>query len=163
MDNLTEARRTALRKFVTDNGGHAAVVAKFRLSPSQASYLSQLVARDSVASFGELSAKNWQKHLKMNGNPLLFPQDFLGQGTNEPQIQTSKPRTGSLLVETLENLSEILRNVPAAERETIAAVLAGLARTPEVPSLTAALITLLEKNGVSESAQSAISSVAIVK
>lgn len=68
-----EERRQILRKFVADNGGHAAVVREFRLTQSQASYLSQLITADSVASFGETSAKNWEERLKLPKNILVKP------------------------------------------------------------------------------------------
>lgn len=68
-----DERRQLLRKFVADRGGHAAVVRDFRLTQSQASYLSQLITPESVASFGETSAKNWEERLKLPSNYLVKP------------------------------------------------------------------------------------------
>ncbi len=82
--DLTEQRRQVLRKFVADHGGHAAVVAHFRLTQSQASYLSQLVAPGSTASFGELSGKNWEKRFGMKRQELQRPEVKL---ENHPQGQ----------------------------------------------------------------------------
>lgn len=71
--NVTEARKEVLRGFLASNGGHAAVVAKFNLTQSQASYLSQLTAKESTASFGELSAKNWEVRLRIPSMSLVQP------------------------------------------------------------------------------------------
>jgi SOS-response transcriptional repressor LexA len=98
--DVTEQRREALRKFVARHGGHAAVVERFRLTQSQASYLSQLVAQGSTASFGELSAKNWEKRFHLVGQELQRPEIKLqnlslvrSQGTNvepAPSLRESK-------------------------------------------------------------------------
>jgi len=71
MTDAAEARKAALRKFLQDNGGFAKVVATFGLTQSQASYLSQLTAQDSTASFGEKSAKNWEDRLRIDGGLLV--------------------------------------------------------------------------------------------
>lgn len=71
--DLEEARREALREYVRSNGGHAKVVGKYGLTPSQASYLSQLVTAGSSASFGEKSAANWEQRLKMPVGTLVQP------------------------------------------------------------------------------------------
>lgn len=70
MLNPTEARKDALRKFLQENGGFAKVVSTYGLTQSQASYLSQLTAQDSTASFGEKSAANWEERLRI-GNGIL--------------------------------------------------------------------------------------------
>lgn len=70
---MAEARKTVLRSFLSANGGHAAVVEKYKLTPSQASYLSQLTTKDSVAPFGELSAKNWESRLRLPERSLVSP------------------------------------------------------------------------------------------
>lgn len=70
---MADERKEVLRGFLASNGGHAAVVAKFNLTQSQASYLSQLTAKDSTASFGERSAKNWEGRLKMPNMSLVQP------------------------------------------------------------------------------------------
>jgi len=70
---VEDARREVLRGFVRDQGGYARVVQAFRLTPSQGSYLSQLIARDSAASFGERSAKNWEERLKLRPGVLVRP------------------------------------------------------------------------------------------
>jgi SOS-response transcriptional repressor LexA len=79
--DIPEARKEVLRGFLAANGGFAAVVTKFKLTSSQASYLSQLTAKDSTASFGELSAKNWERRLKMIGEPLLRPANLAPPAT----------------------------------------------------------------------------------
>lgn len=66
-------RRQALRVFVRDAGGHASVVRKFNLTQSQASYLSQLTAEGSAASFGERSARNWEERLRLPAGSLVRP------------------------------------------------------------------------------------------
>lgn len=71
MTDTTEARRDALRQVVADNGGFAKVVEKFRLTQAHASYLSQLTAKESVAAFGERSAGNWEKRLKLPDGVLV--------------------------------------------------------------------------------------------
>lgn len=71
MTDAAEARKDALRKFLQENGGFARVVATFGLTQSQASYLSQLTAQDSTASFGEKSAKNWEDRLRICGGLLV--------------------------------------------------------------------------------------------
>lgn len=72
--DVTEQRREVLRRFVAKHGGHAAVVERFRLTGSLASYLSQLVAPNSTASFGETSAKNWEKRLGLTHLELQRPE-----------------------------------------------------------------------------------------
>lgn len=87
MNNPTEARREALRAFVADNGGHARVVAKYRLSASQASYLSQLITENSTASFGERSAKNWEDRLGIkDGRISNSPQTHGSPGMAPPPL-----------------------------------------------------------------------------
>lgn len=54
-----------------EHDGFARVVERFGLTPSQASYLSQLTAQDSTASFGERAAKNWEERLKIEDARLL--------------------------------------------------------------------------------------------
>ncbi len=71
MTEPTQARREALRAFVRDNGGHARVVEKFKLTPSQASYLSQLITENSVAAFGERSAINWEDRFKIRDKRIV--------------------------------------------------------------------------------------------
>ena len=68
-----EDRRNALRSFIANHGGFAAVATKFNLSQSQASYLSQLTTKDSTASFGERSAKNWEERLGLLEGTLIRP------------------------------------------------------------------------------------------
>jgi SOS-response transcriptional repressor LexA len=68
-----EDRRNALRSFIAKHGGFAAVATKFNLSQSQASYLSQLTTKDSTASFGERSAKNWEERLGLPEDTLIRP------------------------------------------------------------------------------------------
>lgn len=71
MSDVTEARKIALRLFLVEHGGFARVVEKYGLTQSQASYLSQLTAQDSAASFGERSAKNWEERLKITDGRLV--------------------------------------------------------------------------------------------
>lgn len=73
--NIQDARRDRLGKWVTAHGGHAEVVVKYGLTPSDASYLSQLV---NGYSFGERSARNWEARLKL-------PDGFLDQETRAEQ------------------------------------------------------------------------------
>ncbi|KQO38168.1 phage repressor protein [Acidovorax sp. Leaf84] len=47
------------------------MVSAFGLTQSQASYLSQLTAQESTASFGERSAKNWEERLRIPGGLLV--------------------------------------------------------------------------------------------
>lgn len=72
--DIAELRREALRKVVTSFGGFAKVVSSKNLSPSQASYLSQLTSKDSAASFGEKSARNWEQRLGLPINTLVTPE-----------------------------------------------------------------------------------------
>lgn len=132
MDELTEARRAALRRFIDDAGGYGKVAARYGLTPSHMSYLSQLIARGSTAPLGERSARNWQKRLMMEGDPILHPP-LSSEGATPPIP----------LQAVIERLAELLRAVPADQREVIASVVGAFARKP-LPELGMALITLLE-------------------
>ena len=132
MDELTEARRAALRRFIDGEGGSGKVAAKYGLTPSHMSYLSQLTAKGSNAPLGERSARNWQKRLQIEGDPILHPPlDLQGAATPVP-LQT-----------VIDRLAEILRTVPSDQREVIASVIGAFARKP-LPELGAALVTLLD-------------------
>jgi len=61
-DQEQEERRARLREWVRTAGGHAAVVAKRRLSQGQASYLSQVI---NGYSFGSRAARNMERRLGM--------------------------------------------------------------------------------------------------
>jgi len=135
MDSLTEARRLALRRFVAHEGGHAVVVAKFKLTSSNASYLSQLISKDSKKAFGENSARSWQARLHMGGDFLLHPESY------EPAAHVAVPAT---LEETVHRMAEFLAVVPVDQREVISAVMSGWARRPASAELANALIALLE-------------------
>lgn len=141
MDDTTEARRAALRRFVTQEGGNAAVAEKFKLKTSRVSYLSQLIAKGSQAPFGERSARNWQTLLKMKGDPLLYPTPF----------EVSAQVRVASIDETVARLRAILLEVPTDQREVIASVLSAFARKP-LAELGLALVTLLE--GSSEEKES---------
>ena len=71
MTDSTETRKNVLRKFLKEHGGFARVVERYVLTQSQASYLSQLTAQDSTASFGERAAKNWEERLKIQDGRLV--------------------------------------------------------------------------------------------
>lgn len=72
--DIEEARRATLREIVKHAGGHAETVRRYRLTPSQASYLSQLVTEGSKAKFGETSARNWERRLNLPQGHLVSPQ-----------------------------------------------------------------------------------------
>jgi hypothetical protein len=131
MDDQTEARRAALRRIVSREGGNTAVAKKYNLSPSRVSYLSQLIARGSTAPFGDRSARNWQDLLGLQGDPLLHPAPLTPENEPEPSVE-----------ETIYHLDRLLRAVPADQREVIASVLSAYARKP-VEGLRVALTTLL--------------------
>lgn len=133
MDELTEARREALRRFVDGAGGYSKVAVKYGLTPSHMSYLSQLIAKGSSAPLGERSARNWQQRLRMEGDPLLHPP-------LDPRCGTVSPVP---LRTVVDRLAEFLRAVPPDQREVIASVIGAFARKP-LPELGAALVTLLE-------------------
>lgn len=143
MDDTTEARRAALRRFVTQEGGNAAVAAKFKLKTSRVSYLSQLIAKGSQAPFGERSARTWQTLLAMTGDPLLYPD--LSQVRAQVHVAS--------IDDTVARLREILQAVPVDQREVIASVLSAFARKP-VAALGAALVTLLEGSSEEETEES---------
>jgi len=71
--NITERRREALREFVRASGGHAKVVAAHNLTASMASYLSQLTAAGSTASYGERAAASWEERFKIKDGRLVNP------------------------------------------------------------------------------------------
>jgi SOS-response transcriptional repressor LexA len=71
MTDSTEARKNVLRNFLQEHGGFARVVERYGLTQSQASYLSQLTAQDSTASFGERAAKNWEERLRIQDSRLV--------------------------------------------------------------------------------------------
>jgi hypothetical protein len=135
MDPLTDARREALRQFVAQEGGHAAVVAKFKLTSSNASYLSQIISKDSTKPFGETSARRWQVRLRMQADHLLHPDKY------EAAAPGALPIT---LEETIQRMAEFMAAVPVDQREVIAAVMSGWARRPNSPELANALIALLD-------------------
>lgn len=62
MSEIQELRRARLADWVALNGGHAKVVAKYRLKTSRASYLSQCV---NGYAMGEKAARNWEKDFKL--------------------------------------------------------------------------------------------------
>ncbi len=133
MDDLTEARRAALRRFVGAEGGPTAVGAKYNLSISRVSYLSQLISKGSKHPFGEKSARNWETALQMTGHPLLHP-------TKESDQRSSVPPDPERIIH---QLGELLRRIEPAEREVIANVLTAYAKRP-LAELGTALITLLK-------------------
>jgi hypothetical protein len=133
MDELTEARRAALRRFIDDAGGYGKVAARYGLTPSHMSYLSQLIARGSTAPLGERSARNWQQRLMLEGDPILHP----------PLNSESATTTPIPLQAVIERLAELLCAVPSDQREVIASVMGAFTRKP-LPELGAALVTLLE-------------------
>lgn len=147
MDELTEARRAALRRFIEDAGGSGKVAAKYGLTPSHMSYLSQLIAKGSNAPFGERSARNWQKRLLMEGDPILHPP-------RNPEGATTAAAVIPLKT-VIDRLTDYLRAVPADQREVIASVISAFALKP-LPELGAALVTLLE-NRLDEKLEIAIS------
>jgi hypothetical protein len=134
MDELTEARRAALRRFIDDAGGHGKVAARYGLTPSHMSYLSQLIARGSTAPLGERSARNWQKRLMLEGDPILHPPLNSESGITTTRIP---------LQAVIERLAKLLRAVPSDQREVIASVMGAFARKP-LPEFGMALVTLLE-------------------
>lgn len=133
MDELTEARRAALRRFIDGAGGYGKVAARYGLTPSHMSYLSQLIARGSTAPLGERSARNWQKRLLMEGDPILHPP-------LNPESAATAPIP---LRAVIDRLAELLCAVPSDQREVIASVMGAFARKP-LPELGMALVTLLE-------------------
>lgn len=131
MDETTEARRAALRRFIQAEGGYGVVAKKFELDTSRMSYLYQLIAHGSTAAFGERSARKWQEIFKMEGDPLLHPR---------PDPESSGPTIS--LEETIKRLGDFLRAVPPDQREVIASVISAYARRP-VTEVGVALVTLL--------------------
>jgi SOS-response transcriptional repressor LexA len=71
--DMEEMRREVLRGLVKAEGGYARFVQKHRLTPSQGSYLSQLIADGAVASFKERSASNWEERLRLRSGTLTRP------------------------------------------------------------------------------------------
>ncbi|MCR6480970.1 hypothetical protein NU688_32770 [Variovorax sp. ZS18.2.2] len=132
MDDLIEARRAALRRFVTKEGGNTAVIKKYNLDPSRRSYLSQLIARDSTAPFGDRSARKWQELLGLQGDPLLYPQPLSRDTITLP------------IKELVTQIADVLNGVPENQREATAALLAALGRTPSDQQLIVVLTQLLE-------------------
>lgn len=60
--NIQDVRRQNLVEWVRLQGGHAVVCERFGLTVSQASYLSQIA---NGYSFGERSARNWERRLRL--------------------------------------------------------------------------------------------------
>ena len=133
MDELTEGRRSALRRFVENEGGYSAIEPKYQLTSSRMSYLSSLITKGSKAPFGERSARNWQKIFGLEGDPFLHP----------PLGQEKYANPPASVEATIRRLGELLRNIPVDQREAIASVLSAYARRP-MPEVGTALITLLE-------------------
>lgn len=105
MTDATEARKDALRQFLQDNGGFAKVVTTFGLTQSQASYLSQLTAQDSTASFGERSAKNWEVRLRIADGQLVNAgrPALLGQTVAASLVPDAAPGVPTVRVPLLAN------------------------------------------------------------
>lgn len=136
MDELTaarEARRSALRRFVEDEGGYSVIETKYKLTPSRMSYLSSLITKGSKAPFGEKSARNWQQIFNLEGDPFVHPPLGQEKFSNPPASVEA----------TIRRMGELLRNIPPDQREAIASVLSAYARRP-IPEVGTALITLLE-------------------
>ncbi len=113
-----DERRELLRTFVSAKGGHAAVVRAYRLTPSQASYLSQIVTPESTASFGETAAKNWEERLKLPKYSLVKPgsADLVAfvTGKSVDELAGSAKHNGTKTINDADNvrLVEIRRTVP---------------------------------------------------
>lgn len=86
--DISELRRQTLRAEVARLGGFASVVKAYGLTQSQGSYLSQLTAADSTASFGEKSAKNWEQRLRLPSGILVSPGQ---QGTPVAALDEGEP------------------------------------------------------------------------
>lgn len=85
----TDVRRAALRQFVAAEGGHAAVVARYGLSQSQASYLSQITTPKSKAAFGERSARGWEERFRLARGFLDQASLATGEGAMVPTGQVA--------------------------------------------------------------------------
>ncbi|MDO8251430.1 MAG: hypothetical protein Q7T78_17155 [Rhodoferax sp.] len=126
-----EDRRNVLRSFIARQGGFAAVVAKFKLSQSQASYLSQLTAKDSTASFGEKSAKNWEARLGLPVDTLVRPFAKNSTASQTPNIEPSTAGAVPSLAETLAQLGRVIAASDKLTRAQIKPILDQLLETPE--------------------------------
>jgi SOS-response transcriptional repressor LexA len=83
----SELRRQKLRKLVEESGEHAEFVRRHNLSPSEASYLSQIV---NGYSFGERSAEKWRERLRLPSN--FFNSDAIVDKLEPgPQIKGEYP------------------------------------------------------------------------
>lgn len=107
--NTQERRRAALVAWIAKRGGHARVVGEFRLSTSQASYLSQIV---NGYTFGEKAARNWEERLRL-------PPNWLDQ--TEVGIDLSDvPQRPITIEEALETLGIAIAAVPDSHRQELA-------------------------------------------
>ena len=119
MTDAAEARRNALRRFLEEEGGFAKVVEKYSLTQSQGSYLSQLTAADSTASFGEKSAKNWEERLKLPPGALVQAVAITSSSVADVRlmgdVQTMKLVDASAPVEGYVRLPQLDLRVGAGE------------------------------------------------
>lgn len=108
---IQDRRRAALARWIEHAGGHAKVVARYGLTASKASYLSQIC---NGYTFGEKSARSWE-------TLLGIPKGWLdSEGTGEvPAAYVAQPRTVTL-EEALERLGMALAEVPKPQREDVA-------------------------------------------
>ena len=126
-----EDRRNALRSFIAKQGGFAAVTAKFKLSQSQASYLSQLTAKNSVASFGEKSAKNWEHRLGLSADVLVRPSAENDNSIANASLASALPHPAPTRADTLTQLGQVIAASDKLTRAQIKPILDQLLETPE--------------------------------
>lgn len=132
-DAEQQHRRDKLRAWVAANGGHAAVVEKRRLTPSQASYLSQVV---NGYSFASRAARNMEARLGMPQR-YLDSQDAFAPVT----LQTSSdPPT---VAATLQRLGDLLQEADPKTRDMVAQLLMRYAQDPADGARIAQAIELL--------------------
>jgi hypothetical protein len=109
-----DRRREVLRAWVLANGGHQAVVSKRRLSPSQASYLSQVV---NGYSFGPRAARAMEQRLGMPARHL--------EGADADHVAAAPED----LAGALDRVLDAVAGATDTQRDELAQVLALLAKT----------------------------------
>lgn len=130
--DIQERRRTALREFVADHGGYAAVVKEFDLKGGRPSYLSQLIGLNSVASFGEKAAANWEVILRLPSGSLVSPAPQYGASV--AHLMSQSMPTISTPVITWESVLESIKN--SAVKDFFICALMDDAMSPSAPSGT---------------------------
>lgn len=118
--DVQETRRLNLADWIAQQGGHGTVCLRYNLTKAQGSYLSQLT---NGYSFGERSARNWEKRLRM-------PAGYLDRARGAPeQLAENVVPFVVPLVWPFRTPLERVMALPRTARESIDAYIQGVCDT----------------------------------